>query len=318
MGKFTVIGDPHATKKNPDKINTLFDIVEEKQLPAIWLGDFFDTKEVIRGTCLNLVYNRLKESKLEHIILVGNHDWFNLDCQDHALQVLKELPNVTVVDKPMILHGMWFVPYMHDVEQLRALFKDVNDRVTQSVIFGHFDIANFDYGNGFMCETGLTDDDFKKFDVVISGHFHKYQQRKNITYLGTPFSHSFGESNQDKYIGVFDSETYNLELIPTPFPRHLTFDIDCRTIMESEFQETHDFCRVILNGTSEQILRYKSNTNIPENFKIIERPTDEFMNNVSIDETADNLVKFKEWGTEIKGLDPDTINLGVQILEAVK
>ena len=47
--KYIVVGDPHCTHKSLDKIDKLFDIVEERpEETIIWLGDFLDTKEVIR------------------------------------------------------------------------------------------------------------------------------------------------------------------------------------------------------------------------------------------------------------------------------
>ena len=65
--KFTIVGDPHAKPGNLNKINHLFDMVETLGNTVIWLGDFLDTKEIIRGKCLNLIHRRLSESKLTHI-----------------------------------------------------------------------------------------------------------------------------------------------------------------------------------------------------------------------------------------------------------
>lgn len=319
MSKFTIIGDPHATNKNLDKIETLFNLVEDLGFPAIWLGDFLDTKEVIRGKCLNLLYQKFKDSKLRHIVLIGNHDWFNLECQDHALQVLKELPNVTIVDEPMVLEEMWFTPYYHDTEKLKEVIENCAKGTCKKVLFGHFDIIGFDYGNGFMCDSGLFESDFSSIDFMISGHFHKYQREGNRVYLGTPFSHSFGESNQKKYIGIFDSDALNLELIETPFPSHRTIEIDCDgpdTQVETYKEEDH--LRVIFKGSKESILKVKSQVNYPETTKIIEKPNDEYANTTVIDETLDNVVKFKQWANEVKGLNEDAVKLGTQILEALR
>jgi len=292
MAKLTIIGDPHVKNKNLDQITKLFDVIEELGNPTLLTGDVFDTKEVIRGKCLNLVYERLSNSKLHFIILVGNHDYFNLECEDHSLRVFENLENVTIVDKLHEEFGCHFIPYMHDQDKLKKVLKTIPK---DSVLFGHLDVVSFDYGNGYLSEAGLALKDLKKFKKVISGHYHKYQEKDNLTYIGTPFSHSFGESNQDKFIGIFDTITYEVELIKTPF-----------------------LIRVIYSGSQENIIKAKAKYTFPEGTKIIERPTDEYMNNVSIDETADNFVKFKEWAEEIRGLDPETTQLGVDILEAIK
>jgi DNA repair exonuclease SbcCD nuclease subunit len=180
-------------------------------------------------------------------------------------------------------------------------------------------VVSFDYGNGYLSESGLDLKDLKKFKKVISGHYHKYQVKNNLTYIGTPFSHSFGESNQDKFIGIFDMDTYEMELIRTPFASHITVNINCddpNPSMEGYCDD--DYVRVIFSGTQDNIAKARAKYTFPDDAKIIERPNDEFMNNVSIDETADNFVKFKEWAKEIRGLDPETTQLGVDILEAVK
>tara|TARA_R110000868_G_C10973188_1_gene771541 strand:+ start:77162 stop:78124 length:963 start_codon:yes stop_codon:yes gene_type:complete len=320
MSKLTTVGDPHVKNKNLEQTDELFNFIETQGNDVLITGDVFDTKEVIRGKCLNFVYNRILNSKLHYTILVGNHDYFNLECEDHALQVFKDLPNVTIVDEVIEMSpNIYAIPYVHDLDKLKAMLAEIPEG---AVLFGHLDVVTFDYGNGYLSEAGLLLEDLKKFKKVISGHYHKYQEKGNLTYIGTPFSHSFGESNQEKYIGVFDSQTNNLELIKTPFPQHLTIDVNCDDYVNNNVRvdvaPSINHTRIILNGTSENIMKYRANIPLPDNSKIIERPTDEFMNGVSIDETADNLVKFKEWATEIKGLDPDTLHLGVQILEALK
>lgn len=315
MSKLSIIGDPHVKNKTLAETNQLFDMIEELGLDSLILGDLFDTKEVIRGKSLNLVYTRLKNSKLKFYILVGNHDYHNLDCEDHSLQVLKELPNVTVVDAPIESPYGYMLPYMHDQVKLKEALKKLPKN---SILFGHLDVISFDYGNGYISESGLDLKDLKKFKNVISGHYHKYQVKDNLTYLGTPYSHSFGESNQDKYIGIWDSETLSLELKETPFPKHHTIEIDCDKGVPYDHCEEGNHVRFILTGTSENITKYKSQNNLGENTRIIERSTDEFLTNIQLDESADNLVKFKNWATEIRGLDLDTINLGITILETVK
>ena len=147
--KYIVVGDPHLTHKSYDKINQLFDIVEERpEEVVIWLGDFLDTKEVIRGKCLNLLNKRFTSSAKQHIIIIGNHDYFNLDCEEHSLEVLKNLhPQVRIVDKVTKINGMWFVPYMHDQDRLKG---ELNAITNNEIIFGHFDIIGFDYGNGYV------------------------------------------------------------------------------------------------------------------------------------------------------------------------
>lgn len=313
--KLTIVGDPHIKNKNLEQANELFDLIESYGNPVVLLGDLLDTKEVIRGKSLNLLYKRLQRSKLNFTILIGNHDYFNLECQDHSLKVLESLPNVELVDDVVNKYGIYFIPYRHGSDNTLELLNRIPDN---SIVFGHMDVISFDYGNGYISDSGLSIEDLSRFKKVISGHYHKPQSKDNLTYLGTPFSHSFGESNQDKYIGIFDTELHVLELIETPFPKHITKEINCDEDSSMEIYKDKDHVRLILKGTSENILKWKSNSSIPEGVKIVERPTDEFMNGIEIDETADNNVKFQEWANNIKQLDLETIKIGLSILESVK
>lgn len=327
MSKFTIVGDPHAKPGNLDLINKLFDIVEDFGNNAIWLGDFLDTKEVIRGKCLNLLYRRLSESKLQHYILVGNHDWFNLDCQDHSLEILKELPNVVIIDTPQTFEFGHCIPYIHDQDELKKVLKNLSK---DKPLFAHLEIKGFDFGNGHICDHGITTRSLSKFPLVVSGHFHKFQNKGNLVYLGTPFSHSFGETNQDKWLAIFDSEKKDLNNENEPhlcmgmetismngiFPGHSTVTIDCNDpnpAMHGYYE--HDHIRFIYEGTKENIEKAKIKYPAPVGAKVIERPTDSMVNNLVIDETLDNTVKFKNWAKDIKGLDLETIDLGAAILE---
>ncbi len=319
MKKYTICGDIHCTPKNVHLVEQLFQQLESLGNDCILLGDILDTKSIVQGQCLNLYYKLLKQSKLNFIILVGNHDFFNLDCKDHSLQLLKELPNVTIVDKIMEIDGAVFFPYTHNREELK---KELNSLPSGTTIFGHFDVSGCDYGNGRMCEDGLTLEDFNKFSIVISGHFHKYQNIGNFVYLGTPFSHSFGESNQTKYISILDGTS--MEFIQTEFPRHITVTIGSNynptDPLEQTFDHirTNDHLRVIYKGTKEEIGFLKSYfTTWPPGTKIKEEIQDSGINDIQIDEGVDNVSKFLQWGRGIKKLDEDTLALGKSILEAV-
>lgn len=320
--KYVPIGDPHITHKSLDRASALFDLVEEIGLTAIWLGDFLDTKEVIRGKCLNALIAYLSRSKLRHIILIGNHDWFNLECQAHALEALKLLPNVKIVDKPEEIDGMVFIPYIHDRKLLESTLAQYSNQ--NKVLFGHLEVTEFDFGNGHICTSGIPLSALKGFKRVISGHFHKFQQSGNLTYLGTPFSHSFGETNQTKFIGMYDTDTDELKLAETPFPKHFTIEIDCDspdisyTAIVADEDCEKNFYRIILTGTQANIDKFQRSCFDKLNVKWISRPSDDVVNNVTIDETISNEAQFSQWATGIRKMDPETLKLGLEILEACK
>jgi DNA repair exonuclease SbcCD nuclease subunit len=244
-------------------------------------------------------------------VLVGNHDFTNLDCLDHSLKTLAELPNVKVVDTVLTDDSgkLGFIPYSN-TELLKLRLTEAKS-YGADVIFCHADVIGLDYGNGYISEKGIVTKDLKPFKLVVSGHYHKYQEKGNLVYLGTPFAHSFGEANQDKFIAVFDSETYELELFDTPFPKYCKLIVNCSEdgIVNLNLDNVN---RVILTGSEEDVANYER---IP-GVSYIEEPDKAEAENV-LDESDSHAVQFIKWAEDIKDLDPDTISLGLEILEDV-
>jgi DNA repair exonuclease SbcCD nuclease subunit len=316
--KYTIIGDPHCTPKNLDKIAQLLDQAEDLGNTVIILGDLLDTKSVVRSECLNLYFEKLSKSKLSFYILVGNHDYHNLQCEDHSLKTLKALSNVIIIDQVFQTEWATFLPFIQDKSKLKEILESTPE---DHVVFGHFEVTQFDFGNGHICEDGLTLEDFSRFKRVISGHFHKHQVTDNFTYLGTPFSHSFGEANQVKYIAEYEIIQDTLNLIQTTFPQHVSLKLDISTktadtkLKKFLKDNVNNIVRVQLAGTSEQISQFKK----PEGLiKWEEKPISTFDNSISLDETLDNKSQFATWATQIKKLDLETIKLGLSILENLK
>tara|TARA_B100000131_G_C17888397_1_gene521280 strand:- start:165 stop:749 length:585 start_codon:yes stop_codon:yes gene_type:complete len=64
---------------------------------------------------------------------------------------------------------------------------------------------------------GLDDSLFKRYEMVLSGHFHCKQTKNNVHYLGTQYQITFGDINEDKGFHVFDTENRNLTFIQNPY-----------------------------------------------------------------------------------------------------
>lgn len=325
MSQRTVIGDPHLKPSTLSVGEELFELVEAIGRTAVWLGDFLDTKELVRGKCFNALFAYLKRSKLLHIIIVGNHDYFNLECLAHSLEALKVLPNVIIVDQPMLIDGNAYFPYIHDRAKLEAAIAEFQD--PNRTLFAHLEVRDFDFGNGHMCTTGIPLAALSGFKKVISGHFHKFQESGNLTFLGTPMSHSQGEANQVKYIGLYDDETTELKKAETPFPRHITYEFDCDNLNENVEHWIFDteapnwgknHYRVILTGAQANIDRFPRYMYEKLNVKWISRPSDHAENNVTIDETVSNEAQFTKWATGVRNMDEETVKLGLAIMEAVR
>jgi hypothetical protein len=320
---FSIIGDPHITPKSIHKAPLLFDLVESMGNTTVWTGDLLDTKEIIRGSCLNVFIDYFKKSKLKHIVIVGNHDYFNLECEDHSLKSLSLLSNVTVIDSVVRMDDFncIFMPYIHDKAKLKHLLKNNEDKT--KTLIGHFEVSGFDFGNGHMCEDeSITHKDFKNYKKVISGHFHKLQDKGNFLYVGSPFSHSFGEANQRKVVATYNTETGETKLIDTSFERHVSLEVNVNesdaNSQVSNFIKSNskNIIRVQLTGTSDASSSV-SKEHGDLKIKWEDKTTDSVSTAAQLDETLDNKTQFQQWAKSIKDLDDETMKLGLSILETV-
>lgn len=312
MALFTLVGDPHCKPDNIDKVNQLFSDVEKLGNPAIVLGDTLHTKEVIRGRCLSAIYDNVKASKLKWIFLVGNHDWYDESYEDYSIRLLATLHNVKIVDRPKQIGKFWAGPYFYTNEEF---YKFIQNRPEKCpIVLAHQGITGFDYGNGYIAENEVDIRKLKDVPLVILGHFHKHQVMNNVVYPGTAFSHSFGESNQNKYLGILNDETLGIKWVETTFPKHLTHTIDCDNytgkIITFDKQNYH---RVILTGEPDKIAKFPKN--IYPNVKFISKPTIKH-SRIKVKETDSTEVKFTKWAVE-KGIDKETTTLGVELLRSV-
>ena len=313
VSKFTIIGDPHLTPANSEKVLALCKKVEELGNPSIWLGDMLDTKEIVRARCLNQWIRYFSRSKLKHYVIVGNHDYFNLECKDHSLRALKELHNVTVIDK--LTHipetRYWAVPFLNSPAEVKKVLKNIPHNNT--ILFGHFEIGGFDWGNGYVCENKLTKEHFSKFDKVVTGHFHKKQVIDNILYLGSPFSLSFGESNQTKYLGILHPQSKEIELIETDFSKHITLEVSVSEWEEKKKEiNEKDYFRVILKGTEKELATINK-SEFPH-VRFVEKEIELERDDGVIKESDSNEVKFASWAEKVKNIDKKVIKLGLEIL----
>ncbi len=124
----------------------------------------------------------------------GNHDLYYRDKRDiHSVEWAKHLPNVVIVNDFHYAGDVVIAPWLvqEDWKQLQKL--------SGKYMFGHFELPHF-YMNALveMPDHGeLQTEHLGGFEHVFSGHFHKRQFRKNVTYIGNAFPHNYSDVNDD-------------------------------------------------------------------------------------------------------------------------
>jgi DNA repair exonuclease SbcCD nuclease subunit len=124
-------------------------------------------------------------------ILVGNHDRINEKNQAHALEFLR--PHARIIDAPTPISELdiVFFPYSHDVEELKADLK--NWARAGDTLVMHQGVTAADKGD-YIVDKSAIDVELLSNYTVFSGHYHKHQTIGTCTYIGNPFTMSFGEA----------------------------------------------------------------------------------------------------------------------------
>ena len=171
---------------------------EEGCETAFFLGDWHNNRASIN--ILTLGYSL---QALEHLnanfstvyFIPGNHDLYYRDKRDvQSVEWAKHLPNVQICND-------WFSA--GDVVIAPWLCGDDHKRITKlrgKYMFGHFELPGY-LMNAMvaMPEHGeLRGEAFGNFDHVFTGHFHKRQTQRNITYIGNCFPHNYADAGDDE------------------------------------------------------------------------------------------------------------------------
>lgn len=187
--------------------------VETHEIDHIgFLGDWFEVRGSISGKTLDWSYKAAKlidSIGIPVFFIVGNHDLHNRNNRDiFNTRHFAEFKNFYIINEFTIVNDtMLFAPYMFQ-EEYNMLSEIKKENPNVSLLFGHLDIQGFVLTGEFNVSThGLTQDSFGDFKRVYSGHYHKRQTNKNITYIGNPFPMDYSDANDyDRGFMVYDIE----------------------------------------------------------------------------------------------------------------
>jgi DNA repair exonuclease SbcCD nuclease subunit len=170
---------------------------EEGCETAMFLGDWHNNRASINIVTLNYslqALEHLNENFDQTFFIPGNHDLYYRDKRDvQSVEFAKHLSRIHICND-WVTHG--------DVTIAPWLVGDDHKRIKKlkgKYMFGHFELPGYlmnamvampDHGE-------VRREDFTGFEHVYSGHFHKRQTKKNITYLGNCFPHNYADAGDD-------------------------------------------------------------------------------------------------------------------------
>ena len=232
--KIALINDTHwgARNDSPAFINyfnrfydeIFFPYLQENNIKTvIHLGDVVDRRKFINhNTAHNFklkFWNKIDELNLDTHVIIGNHDTYYKNTNEiNALQNLNISKNATVYTSSQTVNfdglDILFMPWICDTNKDDTLYHI--DNTTAQIVMGHLEIKGFEMHKGHLNEQGLEKDLFKRFEKVMSGHFHKKSDDGHIYYLGCPYQIMWSDYNCPKGFHIFDTQTREITRIPNP------------------------------------------------------------------------------------------------------
>ena len=234
--KIAILNDTHCGIRNSSEIfmdyqekfysDVFFPYLKEHGIKKILhLGDYYENRTSINFKALN--HNRrifldvLRSDGIHMDIIAGNHDVYYKNT--NRLNALKELlghymNEVRIIEEPEVVDydgtNVLLVPWINDENEDKTRY--IINTCKADICGAHLELTGFEMQRGIECTEGQDPSWFKKFDMVLSGHFHTKSQRDNIHYLGSQMEFFWSDCNDRKYFHVLDTETRELTAVQNP------------------------------------------------------------------------------------------------------
>ena len=259
--KFIVGADFHGNLKNlevfDEAIHKMLYEAQAYDCPAVFCGDINDTKAVIRSEIIAILIKRFTQFQdVMKIIIVGNHDLNNHHDNKHSLLFLKMVPNVILVDHPQsILGGWWGIPYYHSKKELEAVISELCASGVRK-IFMHQGFQGAKQSDYILDKSSISPK-LVKDCTIVTGHYHGHQFLGNIFYSGSPYTVTFAEVNQDKFIWLITDDENGIKYDPIKpgIRRHVQITLlegeDLDSKFDSDIIKPKDIVKVLFKGSKD-------------------------------------------------------------------
>lgn len=192
---------------------------EELNVPLVIAGDLHDTKANIRGEVQNELLSILQHPEVTVYVLPGNHDLLNEKAPEHGLNYLEPHCTVFSGQAKILLNKViiGFIPYTSNPQAIRAKLTN------EQIVVMHQGFLGAHLGDYVQDKTSMDPETLKDF-TVISGHYHRHQTVGPVTYIGNPFTLTFGEANDGPkgFLVVNEDGSFTRDILP--FRKHVILE----------------------------------------------------------------------------------------------
>ena len=326
--KIAIISDTHfgARGDSPLFLNHFLKFFEDQFFPylkehgitkVLHLGDLFDRRKFINFNTLHHTKKRFIEwfdkNGVELHCILGNHDVFykNTNRLNSPKEVLGECyPSFHLYEDvtELSINGtsILLVPWINEENQKAFMQKIADSKAT--ILAGHLELTGYEVMPGVKFGEGMDDKFLEKFDLVLSGHFHKKSSKGNVHYTGTQYQMTTVDTNEIKGFHILDTETRELQFIQNT--NKIFHNIEWRngTLIQ-------DFDPAKYKGTYVKVIVYEKKSEIkfdqfldslyavePASVSIIEDLSEKGGDEPELDITDDTLTLINR---EIDGMESD-------------
>ncbi len=231
--KIALLCDTHCGIRNSSEVfldnaedfytNIFFPECEKRGVKQILhLGDYYDHRKFVNFKALNqnrrVFLDQLRKHNMVMDIIPGNHDTYYKNTNE--LNALKEclghyMNEVHIIMEPTVMQygslSMALLPWIcaDNYEPSMSFIRDCK----ADWLGAHLELANFEIGRGILAPHGMDAKIFKKFEQVLSGHYHTASRRDNIWYLGNPMEFFWSDAHDPKFFHILDTESRQIEKI---------------------------------------------------------------------------------------------------------
>ena len=163
---------------------------------CVFLGDWHNNRASLQIGTLNYsvqAIDKLSAAFDQIIFIPGNHDEHYRDTREmNSVVWAKKYENVRLFDEITTVDDVCITPWLVGDEHKQI------KKIEAKYMFGHFELPSF-YMNAMvqMPDVGDLRREDLKCETVFTGHFHKRQTNKNITYIGNAFPHNYADVGDD-------------------------------------------------------------------------------------------------------------------------
>jgi DNA repair exonuclease SbcCD nuclease subunit len=238
--RIAILNDTHCGARNSSDVfmqyqEKFYDevffphLIENDIKVIIHLGDYYEHRKYVNFKALEhnrkIFLAKLREHGIHMHIIPGNHDVFYKNTNE--LCSLKELMGhymdcVTIHMTPTTILfdelSVALIPWINAENYVSTM--DFIKQCNSPIIGGHFEFSGFEMYKGIPNPHGMDTAEFKRFEMVLSGHFHTKSSRDNIHYLGSQMEFTWGDCDDPKYFHVLDTSTRGLTQVRNPHTLH--------------------------------------------------------------------------------------------------